>query len=225
MNPIEEKVQLPDPETQFLVHPVDLPGARKEFLMGWWLGIVATPQVYTAFLAFFWAVSNNYVTPVLVPLVLVVVAGWISSKLTRGAWDYIPRKRHDKERRMTGMTIAASLITSLALFAGLLVFMAWAVSQQMVPGFSAYPLGMGTAIVLIMAGELVVKLVRRRSAELASDAISLAVVAGAVGIGFGVLPAGREVAPVDLLPGAAILVGVWLTWLLFTQTEARRNHG
>lgn len=126
---------------------------------------------------------------------------------------------------MTGMTIAASLITSLALFAGLLVFMAWAVSQQMVPGFSAYPLGMGTAIVLIMAGELVVKLVRRRSAELASDAISLAVVAGAVGIGFGVLPAGREVAPVDLLPGAAILVGVWLTWLLFTQTEARRNHG
>jgi hypothetical protein len=225
MNPIEEKVQLPDPETQFLVHPLDLPGARKEFLAGWWLGIIATPQVYTALLAFFWAVSNNYVTPVLVPLVLVVIAGWISSKLTRGAWDYIPRKRHDKDRQMTVMTIAASLITSLALFAGLLTFMVWAVSQDLVPGFSAYPLGMGAAIVLIMAGELVVKLVRHRSVELASDAISLVVVAGAVGIGFGVLPAGRELAPVDLLPGAAILLGVWLTWLLFTQVEARRNHG
>lgn len=84
MNPIEEKVHLPDPETQFLVHPLDLPGARKEFLTGWWLGIVATPQFYTALLAFFWAVSNNYVTPILVPLVLVVIAGWISSTLTRG---------------------------------------------------------------------------------------------------------------------------------------------
>lgn len=225
MNSIEEKVQLPDPERQFLVHPVDLPGARKEFLVGWWLGIIATPQVYTALLAFFWAVSNNYVTPVLVPLVLVVIAGWISSKLKRGAWDYIPRKRHDKDRRMTMMAIAASLITSIALFAGLLTFMAWAASQDLVPGFSAYPLGMGVAIVVIMAGELAVKLVRRRSVEVASDAISLVVVAGAVGLGFGILPAGRQIAPIDLLPGAAILLGVWLSWLLFTQVEARRNHG
>lgn len=225
MNPIEEKVQLPDPETQFLVHPVDLPGARKEFLTAWWLGLVATPQVYTALLAFFWAVSNNYVTPILVPLVMVVIAGWISSKLTRGAWDYIPRKRHDKDRRMTVMTIAASLITSLALFAGLLTFMVWAASQDFVPGFSAYPLGMGAAIVVIMAVELVVKLVRYRSVDVASDAISLVVVAGAVGLGFGILPAGRALAPVDLLPGAAILLGVWLSWLLFRQVEARRNHG
>ncbi|MGR0161285.1 hypothetical protein [Paenarthrobacter nitroguajacolicus] len=225
MNPIEEKVQLPDPETQFLVHPLDLPGARKEYLAGWWLRVLATPQVYTALLAFFWAVSNNYVTPVRVPLVLVVIAGWIGSKLTREAWDYIPRKRHDKDRRMTGMTIAASLISSLALFAGLLTFMAWAAAQDLVPGFSAYPLGMGVAIVLIMAGELVVKLVRRRSIEVASEAISLAVVAAAVWIGFGVLPEGRELAPVELLPGAAILVGIWLTWLLFAKIEARRNHG
>ncbi|MFW0771723.1 hypothetical protein ACLRGI_00955 [Paenarthrobacter nitroguajacolicus] len=225
MNPIEEKVQLPDPETQFLVHPLDLPGARKEFLVGWWLGILATPQVFTALLAFFWAVSNNYVTPVLVPLTLVVIAGWISSKLTRGAWDYIPRKRHDKGRRMTTMAIAGSLITSLALFAGLLIFMAWAASQDLVPGFSAYPLGMGAAIVVIMAGGLLTKLVRRRSVALISDAISLAVVAAAVWIGFGVLPAGRELEPVDLLPGAAILGGVWLTWVLFTKVEARRNHG
>ncbi len=225
MNPIEEKVQLPDPKTHFLVHPLDLPGARKEFLLGWWLGVFATPQVYTALLAVLWAVSNNYVTPVLVPLVLVVIAGWISVKLTGGAWDYIPRKRHDKDRRMTGMTIAASLITSLALFAGLLIFMAWTASQDLFPGFSAYPLGMGSAIALIMAGELVIKLVRRRSVELVSDAISVIVVVAAVWIGFGLLPEGRDIAPLDLVPGAAILVGVWLSWLLFTKTEARRNHG
>ncbi|TVU64641.1 hypothetical protein FQP90_06085 [Paenarthrobacter nitroguajacolicus] len=225
MKSIEEKVHLPDPQTQFLVHPLDLPGARKEFLAGWWLGIVATPQVYTALLAFFWAVSNNYVTPVLVPLVMVVIAGWLGAKLTRGAWDYIPRKRHDMDRRMTAMTIVASLIKSLALFVGLLVFMAWTANQDFVPGFSAYPLGMGAAIVLIMAGELVVKLVRRRSVVVISDAISLAVVAVAVWIAFGVLPAGRELAPVDLLPGAAILAGVWLSWLLFSQREAQRNHG
>jgi hypothetical protein len=81
------------------------------------------------------------------------------------------------------------------------------------------------AIVVIMAGGLAVKLIRRRSVDVASDAISLLVVAGAVGLGFGILPAGREIAPLDLLPGAAILLGVWLSWLLFTQVEARRNHG
>lgn len=225
MNPIEEKVQLPDPETQFLVHPVDLPGARKEFLTGWWLGIIATPQVYTALLAFFWAVSNNYVTPVLVPLALVLIAGWISSKLTRGAWDYIPRKRHDKERRMPVLLIGGALIKSAALLVGLIVFMVWSTSQDFVPGFSAYPLGMGAAIVVIMLGELVVKLLRRRTLHLVPEALSIVVVVAAVWMGFALLPAGHELAPVDLLPGVAILVGVWLTWLLFTQIEARRNHG
>ena len=224
MNPIEEKVQLPDPETQFLVHPVDLPGARKEFLTGWWLGIIATPQVYTALLAFFWAVSNNYVTPVLVPLALVLVAGWISSKLTRGAWDYIPRKRHDKERRIPVLLIGGALIKSSALLVGLIVFMVWSTSQDFVPGFSAYPLGMGAAIVVIMLGELVAKLLRRRTLDLVPEALSIVVVVVALWMGFALLPAGR-LAPVDLLPGVAILVGVWLTWLLFTQVEARRNHG
>ncbi|MFK0041492.1 hypothetical protein ACIQTW_16805 [Paenarthrobacter sp. NPDC090517] len=225
MNPIEEKVQLPDPETQFLVHPVDLPGARKEFLTGWWLGIIATPQVYTALLAFFWAVSNNYVTPVLVPLALVLVAGWISSKLTRGAWDYIPRKRHDKERRIPVLLTGGALIKSSALLVGLIVFMVWSTSQDFVPGFSAYPLGMGAAIVVIMLGELAAKLLRRRTLDLVPEALSIVVVVVALWMGFALLPAGRELAPVDLLPGVAILVGVWLTWLLFTQVEARRNHG
>ncbi|KUM42024.1 hypothetical protein AR689_00085 [Arthrobacter sp. EpRS71] len=78
---------------------------------------------------------------------------------------------------------------------------------------------------MIMAGELVVKVVRYRSMEVASDAIGLIVVAGAVGLGFGILPAGRELAPLDLLPGAAILLGVWLSWLIFRQVEARRTHG
>lgn len=224
MNPIEEKVQLPDPQTQFLVHPLDLPAARKEFLLGWWLGVFATPQVYTALLAFFWAVSNNYVTPVLVPLVLVVIAGWVGSRLTRGAWDYIPRKRHDRQRRLPGLRISAALVTSLALLAGLVVFMLWASGQDFVPGFSAYPLGMGSAIVLIMVLELVVKLVRRRTLEIVPQVLSTVVVAIALCLGFVLLPPGDAPGVPEMLPGAAILVGVWLIWLLFTTTESRRNH-
>ncbi|MEO3941083.1 hypothetical protein V3C41_08395 [Paenarthrobacter nicotinovorans] len=224
MNPIEEKVQLPDPQTHFLVHPLDLPAARKEFLLGWWLGVFATPQVYTALLAFFWAVSNNYVTPVLVPLVLVVIAGWVGSRLTRGAWDYIPRKRHDRQRRLPGLRISAALVTSLALLAGLVVFMLWASGQDFVPGFSAYPLGMGAAIVLIMVLELVVKLVRRRTLEIVPQVLSTVVVAIALCLGFVLLPPGDAPGVPEMLPGAAILVGVWLIWLLFTTTESRRNH-
>lgn len=156
-----------------------------------------------------------------------LVAGWISSKLTRGAWDYIPRKRHDKERRIPVLLIGGgALIKSSALLVGLIVFMVWSTSQDFVPGFSAYPLGMGAAIVVIMLGELVAKLLRRRTLDLVPEALSIVVVVVAVWMGFALLPpAGRELAPVDLLPGVAILVGVWLTWLLFTQIEARHNHG
>jgi hypothetical protein len=225
MNPLEEQVQLPDPSIKFQVHPLDLPEARKEFLVGWALGIVATPQVYTALLAGLWAVSNNYVTPVLVPLVLVVTAGWVGSKVTRGAWDYIPRRRHDVDRRTPGLTIAAALLKSVALFAGLIGFMAWTAAQDLVPGFSAYPLGMGAAIVAIMVVGLVSKLVRHKTTDLLADAINLGVVAAAVWLGFGLLPEGRELAPTALIPGALILLGVWLIWLLFSSWEFRRNHG
>lgn len=228
MRPIEEQVQLPDPEQHFLVHPLDLPTARREYLLGWWLGIAATPQVFTAVLAALWAISNNYATPVIVPLVLAVIAGLVGSQFTRAAWDYIPRRRHDRHRRMPRLAFAAAAIKALSLLAGLLIFLFWAGAQGFSGGFNSYPLGMGAAVVVILAIDLVVRLGRGRAKrdDILGGVFTLLVVAVAVRSGFALLAD-----PVDnlqwtgLLAGAGTLAMVWGVWLVYSAWQTRRNHG
>ena len=228
MKPIEEQVQLPDPEQQFFVHPLDVPAARGEYLKGWWLGIVATPQMFTALLAALWVISNNRVTPVLVPLVLTVVAGFVGSQFTRAAWDYIPRRRHDRHRRMTRLALAAASIKALSLLAGLVIFLFWADAQGFSGSFSSYPLGMSAALVLILAIDLVVGLGRGRSepGDILGGLLTLLAAAAAVWGGFALLPDPADNLPwTGLLAGAATLAVAWAGWLGYSAWQAHRNHG
>lgn len=228
MKPINEQVQLPDPQQQYLVHPVDLPAARKEYLKGWWFGVAATPQVFTALLAGMWVISNNYVTPFLAPLTVLVIGTFSSSRFIRAAWDYIPRKRHDADRRLTGLAVAAAWIKALALLAGLVIFLFWAAAQDFGSSFSSYPLGMGAAVVLIMAFDLAAKWVRgpRATADMLAGLLTFLVVAGAVAGGFALLPdsAARGLPRSGLLAGAATMVVVWLLWLAYSAWQSRRSH-
>ncbi|MGP4032088.1 hypothetical protein [Pseudarthrobacter sp. 1C304] len=227
MKPIEEQVQLPDPEQHFYVHPLDLPGARKEYLTGWWLGIAATPQVFTALLAALWAISNNRVTPIVVPLLLTVMAGFVSARLTRAAWDYIPRRRHDTQRRPARLGATAAVVKALSLLAGLVIFILWAGAQGFTGSFSSYPLGMGAALVLILALDLVVGLSRGRTrdADVLGGLLTLIVSAGALWGGFALLSdAADGLQWTGLVAGAATLVTVWSGWLAFAAWQTRRNH-
>jgi hypothetical protein len=228
MRPIEEQVQLPDPEQHFLVHPLDLPAARSEYLKGWWLGILATPQVFTAVLAALWAISNNYATPVIVPLVLAVIAGLVGSQFTRAAWDYIPRRRHDKHRRVPRLVFAAAAIKALSLLAGLVIFLFWADAQGFSGSFSSYPLGMGAALVVILAIDLAVGWGRGQAKrdDLLGGLFTLLVAAAAVWAGFALLPDPADSLQwTGLLAGAATLAVVWLAWLSYSAWQTRRNHG
>ncbi|WP_426225233.1 hypothetical protein [Pseudarthrobacter sp. DSP2-3-2b1] len=239
MKPIEEQVQLPDPRQQFLVHPLDLPAARKEYLKGWWLGIAATPQVFTALLAALWAVSNNHVTPVLVPLLLAVAAGFTGSRFTRAAWDYIPRRRQDTRRRPSQLAAAEAAIKALALLAGLAFFLWWAAAQDFSSDFIAYPLGTGAALILVLAADLAVRLGRGRGrgrdrdsgrgrdtgGDILGGLLTLLVASGAVWAGFALLPGGANSFPWSgLLAGALTLMVVWALWLAYSARQARRNH-
>ncbi|MFF2031428.1 hypothetical protein [Arthrobacter sp. NPDC058192] len=228
MKPIEEQVQLPDPQQRFLVHPLDLPAARGEYLKGWWLGIAATPQVFTALLAGLWAVSNNYVTPVVAPLLGTVIAGFVGSRFTRAAWDYIPRRRHDTHRRLTRLAVAAAAIKALALLAGLLIFLFWADAQDFSGSFSSYPLGAGAALVLVLAVDLAVGWGRGQSElpELLGGLFTLFVAAGAVWAGLAVLlDQANPLRWSSLLAGAGTLVVFWVGWLIYSAWHFRRNHG
>lgn len=228
MKPIEEQVQLPDPEQHFLVHPLDLPAARSTFLKGWWLGLAATPQMFTALLAVLWVISNNRVTPVLVPLALTVTAGFAGSQFTRAAWDYVPRRRHDRHRRLTRLANAAAAIKALSLLAGLVIFLFWADAQGFTGSFISYPLGMGAALVVVLAIDLAVGWCRSLSgrADILGGLFTLLVATAAVWGGFAVLPDPADSLQwTGLLAGAATLAAVWVGWLGYSAWQTRRNHG
>jgi len=228
VTPIEEQVQLPDPEQHFLVHPLDVPAARREYLKGWWLGILATPQMFTALLAALWVISADRVTPVIVPLGLTVVAGYVGAQFTRAAWDYIPRRRHDRHRRPARLAVAAAAIKAVLLLAGLVIFLFWADAQGFSGSFSSYPLGMGAALVVVLAIDLAVRWGRGRSeqADILSGLLTLLVAGAAVWGGFALLPDPADsLQRTGLLAGAATLAAVWVAWLGYSAWRARRHQG
>mgnify|MGYP000265028149 FL=1 len=228
MKPIEEQVQLPDPEQHFLVHPLDLPAARSEYLKGWWLGILATPQMFTALLAALWVISRDRVTPVIVPLALTVVAGYVGAQFTRAAWDYIPRRRHDRHRRPARLAVAAAAIKAVLLLAGLVIFLFWADAQGFASSFNSYPLGMAAALVVILAMDLAVRLGRGRSeqADILGCLLTLLVAAAAVWGGFTLLPDRADSLQwTGLMAGAGTLVVAWAGWLGYSAWRARRHQG
>ncbi|MET3934459.1 hypothetical protein [Arthrobacter sp. OAP107] len=126
MNFIKEQGSLPDPQQQHKVHPLDLPEARKEYLAGWWLGVVATPQLFIALAAVLLSISNNVVTPVLAPLITVGITGFVGRQFIRRSWDFVPRKRQDTNRILSRLTIWSESVKALALLLGLVFFLSWA---------------------------------------------------------------------------------------------------
>lgn len=184
--------------------------------------------MFTALMAALWVISNNRVTPVLVPLVLTVIAGFVGSQFTRAAWDYIPRRRHDRHRRLTRLAFAVAAIKAFSLLTGLVIFLFWADAQGFSGSFSSYPLGMGAALVLILAIDLAVGLGRSRSerGELLGGLLTLLAAAAAVWGGFVLLPDPADSLQwTGLLAGAATLAVVWVGWLGYSAWQTRRNHG
>jgi hypothetical protein len=98
MNDMDEIVALPDPETQPLVHPLDLPEARALFRNGWLVGAVTSLPVAALIAGIVAYAGRNAIGPILVFLALVGFGTLARRWYTDRAWDYIPRKRQDRDR-------------------------------------------------------------------------------------------------------------------------------
>ncbi len=59
MKTIEEAVELPAVAVQPLVHPLDLPPARRAFITSWWLSLLTLPPVFFGIAAVLWSVSTT----------------------------------------------------------------------------------------------------------------------------------------------------------------------
>lgn len=223
MNTIREHVDLPDPAVQPLVHPLDLPVARRSFAASWWLDQLASPTMFLALASMLWAISNNYITPILASLVITVCAALASRYQSGEAWSHIPRKRHDHRRQVPlSWSIAQAAISTLALYLGLMLLLGWIIARDVPPAVAAYSVGMGIGIVMIMAAALLWSLgaprhprgtAGSRSPQFVSLVLTtVAVVYASITLAGAADAEGWQ--PIDIVTGTAVILTVRVLWLL-----------
>lgn len=224
MKQINERVQLPDANRQYLVHPLDLEPARRPFLLSWALGIIGSPQVFAAVAALVWVLSNNFVAPFIAAGSTMLFGNLAAAWFRREAWSNIPGKRRDPDRRLLGLNLLAAVVQALALAAAAVLLILWFINRDVSPEVAAYATGTVTAVTVLMAVDVAVTAVRTRSGTAAlAPAVNLLVVAAVSWWGFLVI-AGRT-GPLDVstvIMGAAVLLTVWVLWLIWSAWQRRR---
>lgn len=232
MKTIRETVDLPDAAEQPLVHPLDLVESRRPFIVSWWLSFLAAPSVVFLLAAVLWTVSNNYVTPILIPLIIAVGSGLLSRVLRQEAWAYIPRKRQDTSRPLPGVWSALSAaISTVSLLSGLVLLTFWVVDRGADPGVLGYILGTGIGIiVLIIAGMLwTAAIPTQTDAALGgwgAQWVRLIAVSGAVVLGYLIVDSRddtNDIAISDLLLGAGVIIAIQVLWWLIAARRSTRD--
>ncbi|WP_433720595.1 hypothetical protein ACQP2Y_36105 [Actinoplanes sp. CA-051413] len=184
---MEELVDLPDPETQPLVHPLDLPAARTDFRNGWLVG-AATGLPVAALVAGIIAYLTRSVVPPIVAFLALSVFGAMASRFAiNRAWDHIPRKRQDRERPLPrSWDLGAAAILALALGVALLLIVYRLDDADVPVDVRSFTFGMSAVAALLVVADAVFGLLRpaRRGRALASLP-GVVVVAVAVVLAYG----------------------------------------
>ncbi len=166
MNAIRELVDLPDPAVQPLVHPLDLPQARGAFRTSWWIGILTSPGLGLCLGALVWFAARSYVLPLLAGGALVGLGALAGRAYRDRAWDFIPRKRQDRQRPLPAAWELTSALVLAAALAVALLLASWRLGRPDIgPEVQTFAFGAGTAAGLLMVADLVSRLVRYRGDE------------------------------------------------------------
>lgn len=153
---MHESVDLPPVEVKRLLHPLDLSAARRLFLTSWWLERAASLCVAFALASVLWVISGNPVSPILVPLAMMILGRLIAGIYRARSWDYIPRGRQDRRRRPGSLRgCAAVAIDALALAIGVLVLVTWLADRSLEIPVAAFLVGTGVGIALLQVGGVV----------------------------------------------------------------------
>jgi hypothetical protein len=166
MSDITELVDLPDPALQPLVHPLDVPEARRPFRTSWMLRTSTIPVVGLCVAALVWFVSGNYVAPVIVGVAIISFSALASRCFADQAWAFIPHKRQDPTRRVP---VAWELISSLTfglVLAATLLLVVWRFARSDVTAeVREFTLGMSIAAAVMVLSENIIDLLRHRGEQ------------------------------------------------------------
>ena len=178
MNDLHEAVTLPDPAVKRLLHPTDLPEARKLYLRGWWFGRLCSLPIVVALGAVVWALTGNLFAALAAPISTFTV-GFAASRWHQArAWDFIPRKRQDSNGADPWQLVAAALnAVALLVTAGAITLTITA--APIPPGVVAYAVGSGIGVAALQIAEIVLAARNRQNSSMASQVILLAAVIAA----------------------------------------------
>jgi hypothetical protein len=216
---MEEMVTLPDPETQPLVHPLDLPEARALFRRGWLVRACTSLPVAALIAAIVAYAGRNAVGPIAVFVALVVFGTLAGRWFTDRAWDFIPRKRQDRDRPLPPLwDVASAGVLALVLGVALLLIV-FRLGRADVPvDVRAYTFGMCAVAALLVVADAAVGLVRPSGRRRALAALpGVVVVAVATILAYARWFDGNAGSPELLwgaltMAGAAVLVGAGRLW-------------
>jgi hypothetical protein len=178
---IREEVQLPDPAVQPLVHPLDLPEARKWFRNARLVAAFTSIPVAALVAAVVAYASRSVLPPIIVFLALSVFGAMAGRWFTDRAWDYIPRKRQDRERPPPrSWEIGSAIVPAVVLGVALLLFVFRFDDPDVPVDVRSYTFGMCLVAALLVVADSVAGLVRRRARRRALGGLPGTVVVVAV---------------------------------------------
>jgi hypothetical protein len=117
----DELVDLPDPETTPLVHPLDLPGARRTYLLSLFVAAATNPLTAIALVLLLWTVTGLGVVALPVGVGLYEAGRVGTPWFDRESWAYIPRSRQDRDRPLPMIWALAEALV-LAAVSGVLMY-------------------------------------------------------------------------------------------------------
>lgn len=213
MSTMSERVSLPDPSTQRLLHPVDVAQARPAYVRGWVTSVLASAEVLTLVAAAAWLLSDSWIAPTLAVLSTGVVAELARRHRMSEAWAHIPRKRQDLARDTPApYSLVDAVVRPAAMAAGVALVLTGLADHG--AGVRSWALGSAAGVGLALVAVPLLRWVRTRSSTAALEAgVALVVTAPASAAA----PyAGWIPEPLDLvavLLGLGMLVVAYAAWL------------
>lgn len=185
MREITEIVDLPDASVQPLVHPLDLRDARRPFLRSQLVGTLASPAVGVCVAAVVWFLSSGYVAP-LIAACAIVGFGALAAQLAREqAWAYVPRRRQDRDRALPlAWELGSALVLGVVLAVALILVVVRLARSDISLDVREYTFGMGVGTGLLLAGDAVVTLARRRGRSALRTVAGLLAVAACLAVAY-----------------------------------------
>lgn len=222
-----DRVNLPDPTSDSLLHPLDVEEARGSYLVATLLRLCVSPSVLTAMMLFLWVVSNNTVSPAVSSLITLTVAAYTERRFRTDAWAHIPRRRQDVGRDEPTILASLARFVELALLSAAVVAFVSSVGIREVPTtVSSVALGAMAGVAMAVVATLLWDRSAPRDHRFAPEPSIVTNIFGALvllvlALGVFTLAGQITIELAEVLVGFAVIVGAMTVWLLLRLVPAR----